>query len=227
VTNPARPTVSNTTEPDAAAVRTQIRAAIIEGEYAPRQRLIESDLCDRFGGTRFVVRVALQELAAHGLVEFQRNRGARVRDVSIAEAIEITEVREMLEGFVAARAAERVTTEQAAALRQLAVDMRAAVAAGELMRYGELNAKLHSGLRDIAAHRISSRTLEQLRDLTVRHDFKLSLTPGRPLVSLPQHEAIVDAVIAKDPAAAERTMREHLRSVVDALNAFGSGSQAT
>ena len=79
------------------------------GEYAPRQRLVEIDLCERFGTSRFILRSALQELAAQGLVEFQRNRGARVRDVSLAEAIEITEVRILLEGLLAARAAERVT----------------------------------------------------------------------------------------------------------------------
>ncbi len=92
-----------------------LRAAILAGEYAPRQRLVEIDLCERFGTSRFILRSALQELAAQGLVEFQRNRGARVRDVSLAEAIEITEVRILLEGHLAARAAERVTKSEAAA----------------------------------------------------------------------------------------------------------------
>jgi DNA-binding GntR family transcriptional regulator len=99
------------------AVTEALRAAILAGEYAPRQRLVEIDLCERFGTSRFILRSALQELAAQGLVEFQRNRGARVRDVSLAEAIEITEVRILLEGLLAARAAERVTKSEAALLR--------------------------------------------------------------------------------------------------------------
>ncbi len=72
------------------AVTEALRAAILAGEFAPRQRLVEIDLCERFGTSRFILRSALSELAAQGLVEFQRNRGARVRDVSLAEAIEIT-----------------------------------------------------------------------------------------------------------------------------------------
>ena len=72
------------------AVADAVRTAILRGEYAPGQRLIEADLCDRYGTSRFVVRSALQELSAQGLVEFQRNRGARVREISLGEAIEIT-----------------------------------------------------------------------------------------------------------------------------------------
>jgi DNA-binding GntR family transcriptional regulator len=212
-------------DPASVAVREQIRTAILRGEYAPRQRLIEADLCDHFGASRFLVRAALQDLAAQGLVEFQRNKGARVRAVSLDEAIEITEVRTLLEGFIAARAAERVTKKEAAALRQIATDMRAAVEAGELTRYSELNVALHSTLREMAAHSITAELLEQLRALTIRHQFTLSLVPGRSAASLPQHEAIVAAVADGDPVAAEEAMRAHLRSVVDAFAALSQPAQ--
>ena len=202
------------------AVTEALRAAILAGEYAPRQRLVEIDLCERFGTSRFILRSALQELAAQGLVEFQHNRGARVRDVSLAEAIEITEVRILLEGLLAARAAERVTKSEAALLRKLVKDMRSAVQKSELLTYSELNARLHSAIRDIAAHETAARLLRQLRDQTVRHQFTLSLVPGRPAVSLPQHEAIVAAIIAREPGQAEQAMHQHLRSVIEAFRAL-------
>lgn len=202
------------------AVVQAVRAAILQGEYAPAQRLVEIDLCERFGTSRFIARSALAELRAQGLVEFERNRGARVRDISLGEAIEITEVRKLLEGHLAARAAERVTAAQAAMLRGIVVDMRAAVERSELLRYSDLNARLHAAIRDIAAHDTSARLLRQLRDQTVRHQFSLSLVPGRPTVSLPQHEAIVAAVTAGNGAGAERAMHDHLQSVIDALQAL-------
>jgi len=207
------------------AVAAAIRTAILQGEYAPAQRLIEADLCERFGTSRFIVRAALQELSAQGLVEFQRNRGARVREVSLAEAIEITEVRQLLEGLEAARAALRINKAEAAALRGIVTDMHAAVAGSELLRYSELNASLHAAIRDIAEHETSARLLRQLRDQTVRHQFSLSLVPGRPAVSLPQHEAIVAAVTAHDPDAAEQAMRDHLQSVIDALQALAAAQR--
>jgi DNA-binding GntR family transcriptional regulator len=206
------------------AVTEALRAAILAGEYAPRQRLIEADLCDRFGTSRFILRSALQDLAGQGLVEFQRNKGARVREISLDEAIEITEVRILLEGLVAARAAERVTRSDSAMLRKLVRDMRTAVDRSELMAYSDLNARLHSAIRDIAAHETASRLLRELRDQTVRHQFSLSLVPGRPSVSLPQHEAIVAAITAREPQDAERAMHRHLQSVIEALRALSAAA---
>jgi DNA-binding GntR family transcriptional regulator len=202
------------------AVTEALRAAILAGEYAPKQRLVEIDLCERFGTSRFILRTALQELAAQGLVEFQRNRGARVRDVSLAEAIEITEVRILLEGLLAARAAERVTKSDTVMLRKIVKDMRTAVEKSELLVYSELNARLHGSIRDIASHETAARLLRQLRDQTVRHQFTLSLVPGRPTVSLPQHEAIVAAIIARESEVAEQAMHAHLQSVIEAFRAL-------
>jgi DNA-binding GntR family transcriptional regulator len=205
------------------AVVEAVRAAIVQGEYAPNQRLIETDLCERFGTSRFIARSALQELSARGLVEFQPNKGARVRNVSLEEAIEITEIRMLLEGHCAARAAERVSAAEAAALRGVITDMHAAVARSDVLGYIDLNAKLHGKIRDIAAHQTSARLLAQLRDQTVRHQFILSLGPGRPTVSLPQHEAIVDAITGHDPAGAERAMHAHLLSLIEELEALAGG----
>ena len=202
------------------AVTDALRAAILRGEYAPRQRLVEIDLCERFGTSRFILRSALQELSAQGLVEFQRNRGARVRDISLDEAIEITEVRILLEGHLAARAADRVTKAEAVTLRKIVRDMRSAVQKSELLSYSELNARLHETIRETGAHETTARLLRQLRDQTVRHQFSLSLVPGRPAVSLPQHEAIVAAITSRDPDAARGAMHEHLQSVVQAFQAL-------
>src|SRR6201984_552053 len=117
------------------AVAEALRAAILAGEYAPNQRLVEVDLCERFGTSRFILRTALQDLAAQGLVEFQRNRGARVREISLVEAVEITEVRKVLEGLEAARAAARVTKAEAVVLQSIVADMHAALSRAELLRY--------------------------------------------------------------------------------------------
>jgi len=206
------------------AVTEALRAAILNGEYAPKQRLVEIDLCERFSTSRFILRAALQELSAQGLVEFQRNRGARVRDVSLEEAIEITEVRILLEGHLAARAAERASRADVAMLRGLVKDMRTAVGKSELLAYSDLNARLHAAIRDIAAHETAARLLRQLRDQTVRHQFSLSLVPGRPKVSLPQHEAIVAAIIAHKPQEAQQAMHEHLQSVIQAFQALSAAA---
>ncbi|MFT4122368.1 MAG: GntR family transcriptional regulator [Microbacteriaceae bacterium] len=198
-------------------VRTRLRAAILRGDYAPRQRLIETELAEQHGVSRFVIRNALIRLAGDGLVELQPNRGARVREIPVDEAIEITEIREAVEGLVARRAAERVDEAGIAELRELGRQMERAVAAGELLRYSDANAALHARLRDIAGHRTAARIIEQLNAQLVRHQFQLSLLPGRPAVSLPEHLAVLEAVCSRDPDAAERAMRAHVRSVVSTI----------
>jgi DNA-binding GntR family transcriptional regulator len=210
----SRPSAEN------APARTALRKAILEGEYLPGERLVESALCERFGASRFTIRAALQDLAAEGLVEVQRHRGAQVRKISFEEAIEITEVRMVLEGLVAARAAERVTDEQASELDEIGLLMRRAVTAGEFRRYSELNKRLHALIQAAARHRTADSLIETMRGQLVRHQYALSLLPGRPAVSLPQHERIIEAVRSRSPQAAEEAMRAHLASVIEALRSL-------
>nr|WP_202107248.1 GntR family transcriptional regulator [Agromyces seonyuensis] len=204
-----------------------MRSAILRGDYAPRQRLIEADLAAEYGASRFAIRNALIQLAADGLVELQQNRGARVREITVPEAVEITEIRQAVESLVAGRAAERVTDEQIAELQELAQAMRDAVGSGELMRYSDLNNALHGMLRDIAQHETANRILAQLNGQMVRHQFRLSLYPGRPAISLPEHLAIVEAVCARDPEAAAGAMSAHVHSVIDTLAHSDEHGRAT
>jgi DNA-binding GntR family transcriptional regulator len=208
---------------DQTAATDKLRTAILSGEYLPGERLVEAQLCERLGVSRFTVRAAIQELAADGLVKVERNKGAHVRKVSIDEAVEITEVRMVLEGLVAARAASRVTDAQASELDEIGLLMRRAVGAGEFRRYSDLNSRLHGLIREIAGHRTADGIIQTLRGQLVRHQFMLSLHPGRPAISLPQHERIIEALRGRDPKAAEEAMRDHIASVIEALRDMDEG----
>lgn len=195
----------------------RIRLAIVHGDFVPQQRLIEMDLCQQYGASRGAVRAALQELAAAGLVELMRNKGAKVRSVSLEEAIEITEVRMMLEGLSAAKAAELVTDEEADELRAIGEGMRTAVDRRDYESYSEFNAALHATVRRIARHETSRQILDRLGAQVVRYQYRLSRRPSRPEVSLPQHEAIIAAIVRHDADGAMRAMQLHLDSVRAAL----------
>lgn len=199
-----------------------IRGAIIRGEYAPNQRLIEADLSSTFSASRATVRTALLELASEGLVERLPNRGSRVRAISLDEAIEIIEVRMGVEGLCAAKAAENLTAEDAAELERLRDDLIASVAEGDLAEYSRLNQYLDVRIRELSRHATASDVLARLHAQSVRHQFKLSSRLQRAKVSVLQHAAIIEAVVARDPDAAEQAVRSHLRSVIDALRELES-----
>ncbi|WP_086847969.1 GntR family transcriptional regulator [Amycolatopsis kentuckyensis] len=196
-----------------------IRDAIVRGEFVPNQRLVEADLSDQFGASRATVRAALIELTNEGLVERVQNRGARVRAVSLEEAVEISEVRMMLESLCAAKAAERVSDAEVGELRELGERMQAAVAGGDVVGYSGLNQRLHRRIREISGQRTAAQVLERLRGQSVRHQFRLAMRPGRPQVSLPEHLAIIDAICAHQPEKAAEAARVHLGSVIEALKA--------
>jgi DNA-binding GntR family transcriptional regulator len=201
-----------------------IRDAIIRGDFAGNQRLVEADLAQLFGASRGSVRTALLQLSSEGLVERVHNRGARVRAVSLPEAIEITEVRLALEGLCAAKAAERITENDCRRLRGLGTAMQEAVVAGDVLGYSDLNNQLHALIRLLSGQATARSILERLRWQNVRHQFRLAVHPGRAATSLPEHLEIIDALCAKNPEAAEAAVRRHLRSVIEALPEVDSAS---
>ncbi|TLS47103.1 GntR family transcriptional regulator [Streptomyces montanus] len=198
---------------------TRLRQAITRGEMAPAQRLVENELAEQFGVTRASIRAALIDLASEGLVERIRNRGSRVRVVTVEEAVAITECRMVLEGLCAAKAAVEASDEQLAELADVGTAMTKAVADGEPVTYSELNQELHARIREFSGQQVAVELLERLNAQLVRHRFQLALRPGRPQQSLGEHLAMIEAIRVRDPRAAEAAARAHLTSVIDALRA--------
>ncbi|MCK6066036.1 MULTISPECIES: GntR family transcriptional regulator [Microbacterium] len=202
---------------DSPDLTVQIREAILRGEFVPHQRLVEADLSERFGATRASVRTALLNLAGEGLVERLPNRGARVRAISVQEAVEIVEVRIGLESLCVRKAAENLTDAGEAQLRTLRDEIQAAVAAGDLFEYSRLNQDMDRLVRELSGHATATLLLERLRAQSARHQFRLAFQPGRAMQSAPEHIAIIDAVLARDADAAEAATRAHLQGIVEVL----------
>jgi DNA-binding GntR family transcriptional regulator len=110
-----------------------LRIAIYRGELTPGQRLVGTELAKRYATSRGTVREAIVLLGNEGLVARERHRGAHVRPVSPAEAVEITEVRAMLEGLCAAKAAAAITANERRELRAIGRGMAEAVEATDVV----------------------------------------------------------------------------------------------
>lgn len=204
-----------------------LRIAITRGELSPNERLVEADLAARYGVGRAAVRTALFELDKEGLIVREQSRGARVRAISVEEAIEIAEARMVNEGLCAAKAAERATEDEIDELREIVESMQLVHVKNDLLGYSDLNQKLHRRIREISRHETASRIVEQLRNQSVRQSFRIALLPGRTAVSLREHEAIVSSIANHDETAAETAMHDHLRSVIDALHELQMTAPAT
>lgn len=202
---------------DRTDVTARLREAITRGEMLPNERLVETDLAQRFGVNRANVRMALAALDQEGLVVREPNRGARVRAVSDEEALEIAETRLAIEGMVARQAALRADPNDRKALRAIETEMRRAVEGADFAAFSQNNAMLHQEIQRISGNATANRMLQTLRSHLVRLQYRVILLPGRPDISLTEHHAIVDAICNGDADAAEAAMRRHLSSFMQLL----------
>src|SRR4051812_35402516 len=196
-----------------------LRDAIISGALQPSQRLVEAELSETFGLSRAAVRTALVRLEQDGLVSHERHRGAKVRLVTEREAVEIVEARAALESLAVRSAPPHPAKDAPGRPRGPPPEMRAVLKAGGPLRVSDVNARLHRRLLEISQNQTAIRLTSTLNSQLVRFQFRTILAPGRGPQSLAEHTAVVDAVAAHDPDAAERAMRTHLLHVVETVRA--------
>jgi DNA-binding GntR family transcriptional regulator len=195
----------------------KLREAIVSGRLQPNQRLVEADLGDELGVGRSAIRTALARLDQEGLIEHERNRGARVRLVEEGEAVEILEARASLEGLAARHAALNRSEEDVAELRRILGEMRELLAGGDLLSASDRNALLHRRVVAASGHATAARLIAGLNSQLVRFQYRTIMLPGRRDRSFAEHEAIIEAIVAGDADAAEAAMRLHLSHVAEAL----------
>jgi len=205
-------------------VTDNLRQDILGGKFEPGDRLLEIQLAEEYDCGRAAIRSAIIELTSERLVGRETNRGATVRRITIDEAIQITQARSALESLIAGQAAKNATPEDHADLQGIIANMESAVSEDRATDYSELNRTLHRRLREVSGHVIAGELVANLRNRAAHHQYRLAVMPGRPNVSLVQHAAIVEAIVAGDEEAASQAMQEHLQSVIDVLQQWGDAS---
>ena len=194
-----------------------LREAIVRGDLAPNARLVESDLGTAYEMSRGAVRTALVRLEQEGLVVREPHKGARVRQVTDDEAVEILQARAVLEGLAVRVTAQRIDETGAARLRACLVRQRELLELGDLLGASDANADLHAALLELSGHGTALRLIRALSSQTVRYQYRTILIPGRSASSVAEHTAIVEAVVAGDADGAEQAMRDHLFNVAQAV----------
>lgn len=192
-----------------ALVQIEIEQLILRGEIAIGERINESELAARFGTSRGPVREALRALEEARLVRSEKNRGVFVREISVAEADEIYDVREALDQLIGARVAERATPEQLRELEEVIADMDKATAKGDIKSYHALNLRFHDRLVEFAGN---ARLTESYRLLTkglLLFRLRGLKDGGGFAVSNTEHKAFAAALAARDGTLAGQLLRRH------------------
>lgn len=184
-----------------------ILEAIDSHMYKPGDRLVESDLAERFGVSRTPIREALQRLETQSLLT-RDGRSLIVASLDHTQMAELYVVRGELEGLAARLAARHATPEEIRVLRDMLDEDR--VLLGDPSAMSRANKRFHKQIH-LASH---NRFLVQQLDLVHRSMALLATTSlaaeGRGEVALAEHAAIVDAIEAGDGDAADKALREHI-----------------
>lgn len=194
-----------------------LERAIVEHRLPPGAKLPEDEIGDLYGVGRTVVRGALQRLAHGGLVTLRRHRGATVAEPGIREAREVFEARALLEPRTARSAAERATRAQVRLLRDHIAQEHAAIAAGDPGRAVWLSGRFHTTIAAIAEQATIAAFIEAL---VARSSLVIALYWRRrdALCESHAHDALVDAIAARDGARAEELMQSHLVDLLSGLD---------
>ncbi|MGB3881124.1 MAG: GntR family transcriptional regulator [Diaphorobacter nitroreducens] len=208
-------TGADTPQSAADAVFHGIVQGLAQQRFVPGQRLVEVDLAAQFGVSRNSVREALQRLAAQGLVDLFRNKGAAIRTLSPQETLEVLDVAERMTGLLARSAARGIahgapTAPIQAALAQL----------HEADRSQDADA-FASARRGMYRALLAASGSRELRRLLPSIHMPIVYAQHRPAtlqqVRMRDYQAMCDAVLAGDAAAADAAGMQHVRNVREAI----------
>lgn len=184
-----------------------ILEAIDMGVYKPGDRLVESDLADRFGVSRTPIREALQRLETQSLLE-RDGRSLIVASLDHNQMAELYVVRRELEGLAARLAARHANEEEVSVLRAMVTADDALV--HDPVALARANRRFHKQIH-LASH---NRYLVQQLDLVHRTMALMATTSlaaqGRGEIAQSEHDGIVTAIEARDEAAAEQALKDHI-----------------
>jgi DNA-binding GntR family transcriptional regulator len=198
-----------------------IRAALLNGDFMPGERLYEGAIAQTLGVSRNPVREALRRLQQDGLLEVRPHYGVYVAAIPVDEIEDTYRIRGALEAMAAAMAAERMTDKEIRELGAIVKEQRIAAGAAEPLPREPISVvqadRFHHAIH-VGAH--SPRLLPLLEQIyaQVTHFRNLTLRmPGRASVSAAGHTEVFDAIRAHDADAAHHLMRLHIDDARQAL----------
>jgi DNA-binding GntR family transcriptional regulator len=196
------------------AVQT-LRTAILNGRIADGARLRQTGLADQLGISRTPIREALVRLQQEGLVELLPGGGVRVKVLNLDEAVELYDVREVLDGLAARLAAGRIAAPSLGRLERALARQALCVARGDAGPWFAAHVAFHEEIVRAASHRQLARLSTVVR-LSIRHFHPLLLrTEHRLEHAYAEHRALYDAIRTHDAEAAERLARAHIATAKD------------
>ena len=191
-----------------------LRQRIFRRELEPGAWIDELTISAEYGISRTPLREAIKVLAAEGLVTMKMRRGAYVTEVNEKDLTDVYHLLSLLESDAAGVVAVQGTDADLEELQALQKELEESVA--NRARFFEINEKFHMRLLAIANNRWRDQMVADLRKVMKLNRHNSLLKTGRIAESLAEHQAIMDALAARDAVRTQLRMREHFANGLEA-----------
>ena len=190
---------------------------ILTGVLQSGETVSENKLSARLGVSRTPIREALRRLEQEGLVRNDPGRGAVILGVTKQDLLDIYEIRIRIEGLAARSAAQSITPEQTAAMKELVELQEFYVSKGDSEKIRDLDSRFHSMIYSFCTSRVLADTLTGLHHRIERFRRMSVVNSERASRTTSEHRAILEALAAHDSDSAESLLIEHISNARDAL----------
>lgn len=187
-----------------------LRQAILTGEFAPGERLMEIALADRLGVSRTPVREAIRKLELEGLVVMIPRRGAEVARITEKDLRNVLEVRCALEELSASLACERITDEEKEQLRVALDDFEKAVQSKDISEIVEKDIEFHDVIFNASKNDRLIQILNNLREQMYRYRMEYTKDKEYHNVLIQEHREIYEAMKNQDKEKVMNALKEHI-----------------
>lgn len=195
----------------------RLRQMLVENRIPPGAKLNERELSEVLNVSRTPLREAIKMLAAEGLVELLPNRGAIAVELSETDVLNTFEVMAGLEAQSGELAAERITDTELVEIKAMHFEMMAAYTRHDLPTYYRLNASIHSAINVAARNPVLTATYRQVNARLQALRFRSNQDDDKWKVAVREHEQMVEALSARDPAAMRAVLLRHLNNKRDVV----------
>lgn len=200
-------------------IYTELRAELLSLQRCPGDPVSEAEIALSYGVSRTPVREAILKLSDEGLIEIFPQSGIFVSRIPLAALPEAIIIRKALEETTARFAAERVASSQILNLRSLLERQREADAVGDRDGFHQADEAFHASIAEIAGYPGIWTLIQQVKVHVDRYRRLTLPQAGRMTQVIAEHEAVVDAIEARDAAAAGRAMGKHLERLLRDISA--------
>ncbi|MFS0574709.1 GntR family transcriptional regulator [Sporosarcina sp. 179-K 3D1 HS] len=196
-----------------------IRTRIVDGTYAPGQRIIIDQIAKEVGSSHIPVREAIHQLESEQLIQYEPNIGAVVRGIDNDLYMETLEVLALLEGYATSLSAPHIPSEAIGKLDSLNDEMKKMLENYELEQLGQLNREFHFTIYSFCPNKLVIKNIQEAWDrLDIVRQTGFTFLPNRTPQSIEEHKKLIDLIkVQASGDVIEEFAREHKMNTLEAF----------